>query len=70
MDTLSYHVPKKPLKISLDPNLQTLDLDYRNNTTRMGKRILFNWPDSYYNPRDKFVYKWNPNFYYENFKKT
>jgi len=68
-DTLSYHVPKKPLKISLDPNTETLDIDYRNNTTKMGKRILFNWPDSYYNPRDKFVYKWNPNFYYESSKK-
>ena len=68
MDTLSYHVPKKPLKVSLDPNVETLDLDYRNNTTRMGKKFLFNWPDTYYNPRDEFVYKWNPNFYYENLK--
>ena len=67
-DTLSYSIPKKPKKVILDPNVQTLDIDYRNNTTKMEKSILFNWPNLYYNPRHKVVYKWNPNFYFENSK--
>ena len=63
-DTLSYRVNKKPIKITLDPDVQTMDLDFRNNTTRMNKKIIFNWPGLDYSPRDEIVYKWNPNFYF------
>ena len=65
-DTLSYSVNKKPIKVTLDPNVQTLDLDYRNNTTKIDRKLIFNWPGLNYNPRDAIVYKWNPNFYYDN----
>mgnify|MGYP006082457203 FL=1 len=63
-DTLSYVVEKKPTHVVLDPDVQTVDLDYRNNSTKMKKRILFDWPGSYYEPRDEMVYKWKPYFYY------
>jgi hypothetical protein len=63
-DTISYRVIKKPIKITLDPDVQTMDLDFRNNTTRMNKKIIFNWPGLDYSPRDEIVYKWNPNFYF------
>jgi hypothetical protein len=68
-DTLSFLLPKKPLKVVLDPDVQTLDLDYRNNTTKMENSFLFNWPNFYYEPRDQYVYRWNPNFYYESSNK-
>tara|TARA_B110000037_G_scaffold38895_1_gene47973 strand:- start:80 stop:2992 length:2913 start_codon:yes stop_codon:yes gene_type:complete len=68
-DTLSYRVKKKPIKITLDPDVQTMDLDFRNNTTRMNKKIIFNWPGLDYSPRDEIVYKWNPNFYFYKRKK-
>jgi hypothetical protein len=68
-DTLSYRVNKKPIKITLDPDVQTMDLDFRNNTTRMNKKIIFNWPGLDYSPRDEIVYKWNPNFYFYKRKK-
>ena len=64
-DTLKYSVKQKPLDVSIDPDVQTVDLDYRNNTTKMKKRILFNWPGSWYNPRDEIVYWWLPSIYYD-----
>jgi len=63
-DTFSFTTANKPIKVVLDPDVQTLDLDFRNNTTKMKNKFLFNWPGLYYNPRDEYVYKWNPNFYY------
>ena len=64
-DTLRYSVKNKPIHVVLDPDVQTVDLDYRNNTTRMKKKILFRWPGSWYKPRDKIVYWWQPKFYYD-----
>jgi hypothetical protein len=63
-DIFSFSTTYKPIKVVLDPDVQTLDLDFRNNTTKMKNKFLFNWPGIYYNPRDEYVYKWNPNFYY------
>ncbi|MFL2982960.1 MAG: M1 family metallopeptidase [Candidatus Neomarinimicrobiota bacterium] len=63
-DTLRYSTPKKPLSVTLDPDAQTLDLDFRNNSTKMKKKILFDWPGISYNPRDEMVYWWSPHFYY------
>ena len=48
----------------MDPEVQTLDMDLRNNSTKMKKTILFDWPGIWYNPRDEMVYWWSPNFYF------
>ena len=63
-DTLRYSSSKKPVLVRLDPDVQTLDLDFRNNSTKMKKKILFDWPGISYNPRDEMVYWWSPHFYY------
>ena len=64
-DTLRYSSSKKPKKITMDPDVQTMDLDYRNNTTKMDRRILFDWPGLNYAPRNAMVYRWMPSFYYD-----
>jgi hypothetical protein len=63
-DTFSYTVNQEPVAVTLDPDVQTVDLDYRNNTTKMKHHIMFNWPGSWYNPRDQYVVRWMPYFYY------
>ena len=67
-DTFSYELDSKPLSVTIDPNVQTVDLDYRNNTTKMRNTIIFDWPGLYYNPRDQYVYRWSPQFYYNESK--
>jgi len=64
-DTFNYEVDKKPISVTLDPDGQTVDLDYRNNTTKMKKKVLFDWPGMWYNPRNEYVIRWKPNFYYD-----
>ena len=63
-DTVNYIVPSKPVRITLDPDAQTMDVDLRNNTTRMDYKLIFDWPGMRYNPRDTVVYKWLPSLYY------
>ena len=63
-DNFIYTVDKKPVSVTLDPDVQTVDLDYRNNTTKMKKHIMFDWPGLWYNPRNEYVINWMPNFYY------
>ena len=63
-DTLKYSVNKKPVSVTLDPDVQTVDLDLRNNSTNMKRRILFDWPGLWYQPRDEMVYLWSPYIYY------
>ena len=63
-DTLRYSVNKKPKSVTLDPDVQTMDLDYRNNTTRLDKKIIFDWPGLDYRPRNFMVYRWMPSFFY------
>jgi len=63
-DTFTYSVDKKPVSVTIDPDVQTVDLDYRNNTTNMKNRLLFNWPGLWYEPRDERVYRWMPYMYY------
>ena len=41
-----------------------MDLDFRNNTTNMKKTLMFDWPGLWYNPRNEYVIRWMPNFYY------
>ena len=63
-DTISYKVASKPIRITLDPDGQTMDVDLRNNTTKMDYRVTFAWPEMRYNPRDKIVYKCLPSLFY------
>tara|TARA_Y100000590_G_scaffold435016_1_gene553944 strand:+ start:739 stop:3747 length:3009 start_codon:yes stop_codon:yes gene_type:complete len=63
-DTFSYIVGKEPVSVALDPDVQTVDLDYRNNVTKMKYHIMFNWPGNQYNPRDQYVLRWMPYYYY------
>lgn len=63
-DTLKYTSQKKPKRVVIDPDVQTLDLDLRNNSTKRKNKFLFDWPGIWYNPRDKTVYWWSPYFYY------
>mgnify|MGYP001997330581 CR=1 FL=1 len=63
-DTLSYVVDREPMVITLDPDVQTVDLDLRNNTNKIKRKFLFNWPGIWYEPRDEIVYWWIPTFYF------
>ena len=63
-DTLRYNVPSNPIRVTLDPDVQTVDVDYRNNTTNMKNKFIFDWPGLSYNPRNEFVYRWLPTLYY------
>ena len=63
-DTFNYSVDKKPVSVTIDPDVQTVDLDFRNNTTNMKKTLMFDWPGLWYNPRNEYVIRWMPNFYY------
>ena len=63
-DVISYTVSSKPIRITLDPDVQTMDVDFRNNTTKMDYKFIFDWPSMKYNPRDTIVYKWLPSLYY------
>ena len=63
-DTFIYNVDKKPISVTLDPDVQTVDLDYRNNSTHMKRRFMFDWPGLWYSPRDEYVIRWMPYMYY------
>ncbi len=64
-DTFSYTVPSKPVQVVLDPDIRTLDIDYRNNVTgRLKREYVFRWPGMYYNPRDRYVFRWSPSMPY------
>ena len=63
-DTFSYSVPSKPKKVTLDPDVQLLDVDYRNNSTNSDYEIVFDWPGMNYKPRNKILYGWLPSLYY------
>ena len=64
-DTLRYVTDKRPIHVSLDPDVQTLDMDHRNNTTKMKRTFLLDWPGVWYDPRDEMVYWWSPYLYFD-----
>ena len=59
-----YTVDKKPLKVTIDPESRLVDLDFRNNTTKMSNKVIFDWPGLDYNPRNEYLYRWSPQFFY------
>ena len=65
-DEFIFDVSKKPARLSLDPDAQSLDVDYRNNSTKLKRKDTFDWPGMNYKPRDKIVYTWLPSLYYNN----
>ena len=65
-DLFEYTVDKKPLKVTIDPESRLVDLDFRNNTTKMDNKVVFDWPGLDYNPRNEYLYRWSPQFYYWN----
>tara|TARA_S200000501_G_scaffold339840_1_gene347867 strand:+ start:66623 stop:69601 length:2979 start_codon:yes stop_codon:yes gene_type:complete len=63
-DKIVFSVDKKPTVVSIDPSVQTMDLDYRNNTTKMKTYHMLDLPGNGFNPRDKYVIKWKPSMYF------
>ena len=44
-DTFTFNVDKEPMSIILDPDVQTIDIDRRNNhTDGLPYKFLFRWP--------------------------
>ena len=43
-DDFIFDVTQKPVRLNLDPDAQTLDVDYRNNSTKLKSEIIFDWP--------------------------
>ncbi len=64
-DTFVFNVDEEPNSIVLDPDVQTLDADRRNNSSgRMPSERQFRWIETNYNPRNKYYMRWTPTLSY------
>ena len=64
-DTFTFNVDKEPMSIILDPDVQTIDIDRRNNhTDGLPYKFLFRWPGMNVNHRDAFIFQWSPSVNY------
>lgn len=64
-DTFTFNVDKNPISIVLDPDVQTVDIDRRNNHTNgLPYKMLFRWPGMNVNHRNAFILQWSPSVNY------
>ncbi len=64
-DTFVFNVDEEPKSVVLDPDVQTLDADFRNNFSgRMKRESQFRWIDTNYNPRNRYFIRWTPTLAY------
>lgn len=62
-DSFTFIVEKEPKCVVLDPDVQTMDVDFRNNFSgRMPREWQLNWINTNYNPREKYYVRWFPTF--------
>ena len=66
-DTFIFNLDKEPISIILDPDVQTIDIDRRNNHTNgLPHKLLFRWPGMNVNHRDAYIVQWSPSVNYHN----
>ena len=64
-DTFTFNVDNNPISIILDPDVQTTDIDRRNNHTNgLPYKLLFRWPGMNVNHRNAFIMQWSPTVNY------